>query len=227
MDNKEIMQMEREVESYSLSMPTLVSKLKINSLFFELLEHKVDLLINKAYCYNNKITNDVICLCENGVSHMVELEHSHKGKTRLLEKAYYFIDEGNTIEEAINRIEDVLRFTIIIQNDSDYVNKTIEYLDKLKFLGYEIYDFLNFWGGEYYQGFNVLLKYQSLKFELQFHTNNSYYIKEGFTRVPYIVVRNPLSDKDMIEKANVIRKYYQDKVIVPEKAKGFSYIKSR
>jgi len=218
-EEKEIKKLEKDVNNYASMMPSVISDFKCYECLYAFIDEKVH------SSHGQKITDDIVNLCEDGISNLMELEHCYKGRKRLLEKVIIGIKNNMSLNESLNNVEDVLRFTIVIYDINDYVKKTEEYLNKLGDLGYNVVCFLNFWGNEYYQGFNVLMSYRGLNLELQFHTFNGYYIKEGYTRKPYEVARNPIADKEMIDKANIIRKYYQEKVVVPEGAEGYQYQK--
>ena len=64
-----------------------------------------------------------------------------KGRKRLWKKVIIGIENNMSLNETLNN-EDVLRFTIAIQDINDYVKKTKEYINKLEDLGYNIVYFL-------------------------------------------------------------------------------------
>lgn len=218
----EIAALEAEIREYSITMPR-IRDLNIDPNLIDLITSNADLLLNRTFSQGMEIIGHVSKLCEDGVSYLVELEHCHKNSERVVEKVYGFIQDGDDVTAAVARVEDALRFTYVIVDEENYLAKITEYLQELEREGCCVYEFLNFWGNEFYQGINVLLEYKGVKFEVQFHTQNSYEIKEGHTREPYIVARNRFSDPEMVAKANVLRKYYNSQVRVPQGAIGFQY----
>ena len=127
------------------------------------------------------------------------------------------------VRDAVNSICDVLRFTIII-DDKVYIAKVDEYLRKIEDFGYSVNRFKNVWGNEFYQGINVqFIDRDGFKFEVQFHTPNGYAIKEGKLRDVYNIIRDESSPKDLVHKSNIIRKYYQGQIRVPEGALEYQY----
>lgn len=222
--NNDIIKLSKDVREYADKMPK-IKNLVISDNLKDLINQEVDLLLKRTDKASDEITNNVMKLCKDKESYLVELDHCFKSKERIFEKVYISLTNGLNTEEAINRVEDTLRFTYIIMDINKYTETVREYLDYFTNLGYQIYEILNCWGNEYYQGLNVILDYNGIKFEVQFHTVNSFHIKEGYTREPYMVIRNPLSSKEEIDKANIVRKYYQKQVVVPEGAIDFQYIK--
>lgn len=223
---KDIKAIAREVKEYSKVMPK-IKNLVISDNLRNLINQEIDLLLNRTYNVSGEITSNIMNLCKDKESYLVELEHCYKSRERIFEKVYNFVNEDLSVFEAIDKIEDSLRFTYIIINSNDYINKVNEYIDKLESFGYHVYEVLNCWGDEYYQGLNIIFEYERVKFEVQFHTINSFHIKEGYTREPYMVIRNNLSNQEMIDKANIVRKYYQKQVIAPDGATSFQYKKNR
>ena len=67
-----------------------------------------------------------------------------KGRKRLWKKVIIGIENNMSLNETLSNDEDVLRFTIAIQDINDYVKKTKEYINKLEDLGYNIVYFLIF-----------------------------------------------------------------------------------
>ena len=193
----------------------------------EELDNAVLYIESRARVYGNIITSDLLGLQEGNISYFVELEHRFKTRERIKEKILQkMIVDNSSMREAINGIYDALRYTIVI-TDELYIEKVLEYLNKIEQLGYQIIRFRNSWGNEYYQGINVsFVDPDGFKFEVQFHTPNSYSIKEGKLRDVYNIIRDPNSKDEIVKKANAIRKYYQSLVKIPDGALDYQYVSS-
>lgn len=185
----------------------------------------VNFIESRAKLYSDIITPKMLSLQELGISYFVELDQRLKKRNRVIKKILQKmeVDKKNMLE-AIKSIGDSLRFTIVINDDDLYIEKVDEYLKKIRDLGYDIIRFKNVWGGEYYQGINVIFETaDGFNFELQFHTLNSYAIKEGKLREVYNIIRDPKSPPELVTKCNLIRKHYQKTVKIPKDALEYKY----
>lgn len=179
-------------------------------------------LLQTAHLKEKMVTNDLNeVLGDDG--YFVELDHRFKERKRLEEKIYHKVIKDNLdIMKAGNSIYDVLRYTIIFDFDT-YTTQVDNYLTELEDLGYKVVKFKNRWDDVYYKGINVYLEYNGLKFELQFHTEENYLIKETYSREPYKLTRKTNAPIDLLTKAYYLRKIYQQKVHIPPFALGYEY----
>ncbi len=134
-----------------------------------------------------------------------------------------------SLEEAAANIKDVLRYTLVIE-ENDYTEITKKTLDKLTKEGYSVYSFKNFWAKDNidYQGINTNLKTpDGVIFELQFHTKESYDTKSEKTHKYYEIIRSESASDE--EKAEASRKHHElfALVPVPAGAKELSYPTSK
>ena len=223
-----ILQYEKDVANYA--MRVLGSKkepsYKIEDNFE--LENAVRYITSRAVLYETVITAELLDLQEDQISYFVELDARFKTAYRIKEKILQKmqVDQMSMIE-AINSICDALRYTIVI-DDRLYKDKMEEYIRKIEDMGNQVIKFKNAWGNEYYQGLNVsFIDHDGFKFEVQFHTPNSYSIKEGKLRDVYNIIRDPDSSPDLIKKCNEIRRFDQKQVKVPEGMIGYHYEKGK
>lgn len=221
----DILKWEREVASYMLGMMLEKNNQKQDTNVRDPeLEKIVRYMTSKALINEEQITNELLELQEDQISYFVELDKRFKNSERIKEKIRQKMQvDSLSLVDASSTICDVLRYTIIVSDDV-YIEKVDEYLKKIEGLGYQVIKFKNAWKDEYYKGINVsFINSEGVKFELQFHTPNGYAIKEGKVRDVYNIIRDPNSPKDLIEKANAIRKYYQAQVRVPKGAIDYNY----
>lgn len=157
-------------------------------------------MIAEAQAAEPDITRDVRALAQNG-SYLAGLSHRIKEEDSLMQKILAdAIKESVDLGRAADGISDVLRYTLVIK-DEDYSRQVPEALEKLTNSGYKVVKFHNAWGGKFYQGINVqLLSPSGIKTELQFHTPNSYAIKQASHEV-YEIRRNPASTPAEVAEA--------------------------
>ena len=103
------------------------------------------------------------------------------------------------------------------------VTQLLKSLEKLTNSGYKVVKFRNAWGGKFYQGINVqLLSPSGIKTELQFHTPNSYAIKQASHEV-YEIHRNPASAPEEVAETTAQSIAFNDMVKVPSGAKDIAW----
>jgi len=175
-------------------------------------------MIAKAQAAEPEITRDVRALEQNG-SYLAGLSHRIKEEDSLMHKILAdAVKDSVDLGRAADGISDVLRYTLVIK-DENYSRQVPEALEKLTNSGYKVVKFHNAWGGRFYQGINVqLLSPSGIKTELQFHTPNSYAIKQASHEV-YEIRRNPASAPEEVAEATAQSIAFNDMVKVPSGAK--------
>lgn len=184
--------------------------------YLEYADKKGNEIMGNAIVMDSSITKMVKGIEEKNVSTLIELDHRLKKATRLKEKIFESLcmHEYNMDDEV--RLYDSLRYTFIIDDDK-YTKKVDEYIDNIESNGYKLVKFKNSWSNPFYKGINAAFQDESgFMFEVQFHTPNGIYIKEHFLRVPYDVLRDNNTPKEVRSVCNVVRKYYQNKVEIPK-----------
>jgi len=102
--------------------------------------------------------------------------------SRLKTKIAYLkkIKKNHLLHKSNYEISDILRYTYITSADT-LATKTLEVIEIFKSLGYETIEIKNYWLMSFYpyNGINtVIVSPNGLKFELQYHTIESYEIRE-------------------------------------------------
>ena len=115
----DIIKLSKEVREYADKMPK-IKNLVISDNLKDLINQEVDLLLKRTDKVSSEITNNVMKLCKDKEAYLVELDHCFKSKERIFEKVYTSLTNGLNMEQAINRIEDALRFTYIIMDITKY-----------------------------------------------------------------------------------------------------------
>ena len=142
---------------------------------------------------------------------LVGFEKRFKATDRIALSLIKIINEfpNITIEEAILSICDALRYTLVIDEEV-YQQKVLEKSQVLKNLGYELTHLKNAWGTPMYQGINIGFKNKTdIEFEVQFHTENSYMVKEKINHMYYEITRNNTTSPEARFKAAEIMKKTQ------------------
>lgn len=106
---------------------------------------------------------------------LVGLDNRIKSVDSLCRKLSDFLaqDPAQTVDEAAERVYDVLRFTLVAEPEH-YMAAHDDVLSTLVAQGAELVEDGNRWAGPRYRGVNARLRLGSRQFEIQFHTRESY-----------------------------------------------------
>jgi hypothetical protein len=124
------------------------------------------------------------------------LEFRLKGEDRLKEKIANLLETGApdaTTKEIARQIPDAIRYTFCATPDSySEVYWTVK--GQLEACGYSMYYGQNHWGEAQYKGINTRwVTPEGQRFELQFHTPESFHAKQAITHVSYERLRSALT----------------------------------
>ena len=132
---------------------------------------------------------------------------------------------GNDYLYASSHLYDTLRYTVILpfENHFDYLDNFLnDLLDK----DYRIYRVKNRWTDDFCKGVSVVVQDPTgYAFEIQFHTQENYDVKEIYSREPYLISRDPLAPNNLKDKANCLRSYYHRLVTLPAGAETYTFKK--
>ena len=169
---------------------------------------------DKAVLNEPDITNQVKQVAERTGMNILGLDYRIKGKDSYLRKIRTnYKPEGNEYE-----INDILRYTY----GADVKNlstKTLESIDKYSTLGYNTVKVKNSWldKDNPYNGINTIIQSPNgQKFELQYHTPESFELKNGKLHELYEKQR-VIMDKDSEEYIDLTDKMFElsDKLTTP------------
>jgi hypothetical protein len=125
------------------------------------------------------------------------LEHMLKGADRLKEKIAQRLRYHPDLppREAAGRVPDAVRFTLEY-SETHYSDGVLADVERLKGAGYELLKLKNLWSKDQYKGVNSQWRRpeSGLRFEVQFHTQESQQAKE-LTHEAYERLRDPLTSK--------------------------------
>jgi hypothetical protein len=116
-----------------------------------------------------------------------------KGADRLKEKVaeQAAAEPDKPSSEILRKIPDALRFTCCLEPDN-YVGGYHDIKARLEDAGHEMYQSKNHWADPEYKGINTRwITQQGQRFEVQFHTPESFHAKHQVTHEAYERLRNP------------------------------------
>ena len=121
-----------------------------------------------------------------------------KGDDRLKEKVAEGLATGSPDAppaEVLRQIPDAIRYTFCVESDH-YTRSYYDTKARLEGFGYEMYQSKNSWNHPEYKGVNTRWVTQDgLRFEVQFHTPDSFHAKQHTTHSSYERLRNPTTNR--------------------------------
>jgi len=134
---------------------------------------------------------------------LVGLEHRLKGEDRLKEKIADLLETSApdaTTDEILRAVPDAIRYTFCIDLDN-YTEAYWDIQERFLARGFEMIYGQNHWDDTQYKGINTRwVTPDGQRFEVQFHTPESFHAKEHVTHWAYERLRNPLTqDKERQE----------------------------
>jgi len=132
-------------------------------------------------------------------------------------------EKHESLDVAAAAISDVLRYTLVVDEKS-YALQVPKALHQLEAAGFTVIKFRNAWGGKFYQGINAqLMSSEGVRVELQFHTAQSYAIKQVSHEV-YEIRRNPQATEQERAEATRMSIVYNNHVIMPAGADKVTWV---
>jgi hypothetical protein len=143
----------------------------------------------------------------SGDVRQVEAENAHggwlegydfrlKGQDRLTEKIADALETSSpdaTPEEIVRQIPDAIRYTFCFRT-ATYTDGYQDVKNRLESYGHEMYYSKNSWTDPEYKGINTRwVTPEGQRFEVQFHTRESFHAKHQVTHEAYERIRNPLT----------------------------------
>ncbi|QIW15929.1 hypothetical protein A4G20_06070 [Pasteurellaceae bacterium RH1A] len=164
------------------------------------------LLWEKAKELEPQITRDVTKIISSVGGKTAGLEYRLKSVESLERKIKTEMLAGLSEEKAVESIKDLIRYTAIFDPHTfveQYQQMQIQLIEQ----GYKTLIIKNTWqDGSSYKGINtfvnVLLKKDNIIFELQYHTQESFELKNGRLHQLYEVFRSP--ETSVQEKAKIL-----------------------
>ena len=143
-----------------------------------------------------------------------------KGEDRLKEKvAEQAAAEPDKSSSAIlRRFPDALRFTCCFEPDH-YNRGYYDIRARLEDVGHEMYQSTNYWADPEYKGINTRwVTQQGQRFEVQFHTPESFHAKQDVTHEAYERLRSPQTTDEERRELEDFQREVSSHVQVPDGA---------
>jgi hypothetical protein len=151
------------------------------------------------------------------------LEHKLKGEDRFKEKIAEKIEHepNRTPADVVRRINDAIRYTFCFDSAS-YAEGYQDIKQRLEARDYRMVYSENHWGDDpEYKGINTRwLTQEGQRFEVQFHTAESFHAKERVTHRAYERLRNPLTTDVERQELRAFQRDVCRWITVPEGATG-------
>lgn len=147
-------------------------------------------------------------------------EHRRKHNDRLKEKVaeQQAVEPDKLPSEILRRIPDAIRYTFCLQSQ-DYAGGYYDIKQRLESLGYEMYQSKNSWSAAEYKGINTRwVTADDRRFEVQFHTTESFHAKQCVTHDAYERIRNPLTSDEERHELEAFQREVSSWIKIPEGA---------
>lgn len=166
----------------------------------------VDLSVSEIIAYSQKIepkiTSDLTSIMDKVGGKLVGLDFRLKSQSSLKRKIKTEIADGFTHSQAVNKIRDAIRYTTVFK-EKDFVTryKAMQYLLAIK--GYKTIVVKNTWKNDSaYKGVNTFIQNENGDvFEMQYHTQQSFDVKNGLLHKLYEKFRDlktPIHEKEKL-----------------------------
>ena len=147
-------------------------------------------------------------------------EHRIKGEDRLKEKIAEKIkaEPRMSAAEALREIGDALRYTFCFQPEN-YTRGYYDIKERYESRGYEMYYSQNHWTDAEYKGINTRwVKAEGQRFEVQFHTPDSFHAKNEVTHVAYERIRDPATSRAELREWHAFQRQVCELIEIPDGA---------
>jgi hypothetical protein len=148
-------------------------------------------------------------------------KHCLKGEERLKEKVAneLGITPAMTPRDAINKLNDAIRYTFCFES-ANYSDGYLNVKERLEAREYRMVYSKNHWRDDpEYKGINTRwVTPEGQRFEVQFHTAESYHAKQEVTHGSYERLRNPLTEDGERSELEAFQREVSSWISVPDRA---------
>lgn len=177
----------------------------------------VDKLVEKSQKIEPKITADINNIATKAGGKLVGLENRLKSSYSIKRKIEDEVSDGFSKSLSLNKIRDAIRYTTVFK-ENDFVTryKAMQYL--LAIEGYKTIVVKNTWKNDSaYKGVNTFIQNEDGDvFEMQYHTQQSFDVKNGLLHKLYEKFRDPKTPINEKEKLLLEMRKLSSKIKVPE-----------
>jgi hypothetical protein len=143
-----------------------------------------------------------------------------KGEDRLKEKIAEQLESepDKSANEILHKIPDAIRYTFCFQPEN-YAKGYYDIKERMESRGYEMYESRNSWRHAEYKGINTRwVTSAGQRFEIQFHTPESFHAKHHVTHAVYERIRNPATSRAELGELHTFQREVSSWVPVPDGA---------
>jgi hypothetical protein len=147
-------------------------------------------------------------------------KHRLKGEDRLNEKIAEKLgaEPRLTVPEALREVADAIRYTYCFQ-PTNYAKGYYNIKERLESRGYEMYYSKNWWTDFEYKGINTRwVTADGQRFEVQFHTPESFHAKHHVTHAAYERIRDPATSRAERRELHAFQREVCSHIKVPDAA---------
>ena len=177
----------------------------------------VDTLVEKSQKIEPAITADINNIATKAGGKLVGLENRLKSPHSIKRKIEAEVADGFSKSLSLNKIRDAIRYTTVFK-ENDFVTryKAMQYL--LAIEGYKTIVVKNTWKNDSaYKGVNTFIQNEDGDvFEMQYHTQQSFDVKNGLLHKLYEKFRDPKTSIHEKEKLLLEMRKLSSKIKVPE-----------
>lgn len=177
----------------------------------------VDKLVEKSQKIEPTITADINNIVTKAGGKLVGLENRLKSSYSIKRKIEAEVADGFSKSLSLNKIRDAIRYTTVFK-ENDFVTryKAMQYL--LAIEGYKTIVVKNTWKNDSaYKGVNTFIQNEDGDvFEMQYHTQQSFDVKNGLLHKLYEKFRDPKTPIHEKEKLLLEMRKLSSKIKVPE-----------
>lgn len=177
----------------------------------------VDKLVEKSQKIEPTITADINNIATKAGGKLVGLENRLKSPYSIKRKIEAEVADGFSKSLSLNKIRDAIRYTTVFK-ENDFVTryKAMQYL--LAIEGYKTIVVKNTWKNDSaYKGVNTFIQNEDGDvFEMQYHTQQSFDVKNGLLHKLYEKFRDPKTPIHEKEKLLLEMRKLSSKIKVPE-----------
>ena len=127
-------------------------------------------------------------------------------------------ESDKTSAEIMREVPDAIRYTFCLRSDT-YTKGYYDIKERLESCGYEMYYSENHWTNAEYKGINTRwVTPAGQRFEVQFHTPESFHAKQHVTHKAYERIRNPLTGDEEREELKAFQREVSSWIKAPDGA---------
>ncbi|NNI58317.1 phage head morphogenesis protein, partial [Pasteurella multocida] len=179
-------------------------------------EGAVNAVYKRASELEPAFTNDMLSIVKQSNGYLDGLDYRLKSIDSITRKVQMdIIKTGITEGESLSKITDIVRYTTIFES-KNFTQNYFRMQEILTEKGYNITRVKNTWRkGAVYKGINTIIEKDGIKFEMQYHTRQSFELKNGKLHELYEKARVINGSSEELKRLNEEMKNLSDQLETP------------